>query len=301
MKYKEWLNQWLYLIKPKIKQCTYERYASIVRVQIEPELGDYELDELSMRHIQTFIAELSERYSPGTINCVVSVVRRSIILAEDLEVRQTRLKSRGNFRLRSKRDIQCLSVENQRRLERYVNRAESPKLFGITLCLYTGLRVGELMALKWSDIDFKHDTLMVNSTCRDIYGEQGYQKILDTPKTFTSKRRIPLPKKLMYELRQLHRESKSEYVISGKDGKMISKRSYQNTFSVVLKKLGLPHMGIHSLRHTFATRALECGMDVKTLSEILGHKSATITLNCYAHSLPEHKRAMMNKVGKMLQ
>ncbi len=301
MKYKEWLRQWLYLVKPTVKQCTYERYASIISGQVEPGLGDYELDELSMRHIQTFVAGLAGRYSPGTVNCVLSVVKRSITFAEDLEVRQSRLKTRGRYRLRCRRDILCLSMENQRLLENYISKANSPKLYGIIVCLYTGVRVGELMALKWSDIDFKNSVMTVSNTCRDIYGEQGYQKLLDAPKTFSSIRRIPLPGKLMCVLRRLKAESKSEYVISGKDGKMISKRSYQNTFSLVLKKLGLPHMGIHSLRHTFATRALECGMDVKTLSEILGHKSATVTLNVYAHSLPEHKRAMMNKVARILQ
>ena len=97
----------------------------------------------------------------------------------------------------------------------------------------------------------------------------------------------------------MKKKSKSEFVIA--DGeKSVFMRSYQRTFELLLKKLNLPHKGFHSLRHTFATRALECGMDVKTLSEILGHKNAAITLNRYAHSLWEHKFEMMNKLGKLL-
>lgn len=301
MKYKDWLMQWLYLTKPCVKRCTYERYSYFVNVQIKPNLGELELDELSARHIQNLIAELSGKYSPGTINCMVAVIKRSLVYAEDLELRRTHLNCRIRCRLRYKREMVCLSVADQKKLESYVRASDTPKLFGITICLYTGLRVGELLALKWSDIDFKSSTLSVNKTCHDTYSEEGYKKLIDSPKTFTSKREIPLPKQLVGELKLMRRESKSEYVISGKDGKEISKRSYQSTFSSVLKRLGLPHMGIHSLRHTFATRALECGMDVKTLSEILGHSNAAVTLNCYVHSLPEHKRTMMNKVGKMLQ
>ena len=93
--------------------------------------------------------------------------------------------------------------------------------------------------------------------------------------------------------------SKCEYVISYND-KPLLVRTYQRTFDLLLKKLNIPHRGFHSTRHTFATRAIECGMDVKSLSEILGHKNATITLNRYAHSLWEHKTDMMNKISKML-
>lgn len=300
MKYKDWLDQWLYLIKPTIKRCTYERYASIVKVHLKPYFGEYELDDLSARHIQELIAVLSEKYSPGTVNCIAFVVKHSLLSAEEAEIRKTRLNCKLRFRLRYKREMKCFTVANQKKLENYVTASDVPKLFGITVCLYTGLRVGELLALKWSDIDFKKAIIYVNSTCHDVYTKAGYQKLIVPPKTFTSKREIPLPKRIIPGLKELKKTSQSEFVISGKGGKVVSKRSYESTFSSVLKKLGLPHMGLHSLRHTFATRAIESGMDVKTLSEILGHSNAAITLNCYVHSLPEHKRVMMDKVGKNL-
>ena len=122
---------------------------------------------------------------------------------------------------------------------------------------------------------------------------------MDTPKTETSRRYIPLSKPLLAILKDLKKESKGNYVVSDK-GDPVFVRSYQRTFELLLKRLNIPHKGFHALRHTFATRALECGMDVKTLSEILGHKNATITLNRYAHSLWEHKAEMMNKLGKLL-
>ena len=161
--------------------------------------------------------------------------------------------------------------------------------------LFRSLRIGELIALHWSDIDFAKGILTVSKSCHD--GKDGL--IIDEPKTTTSRRVIPLPKQLLPILRSVKKKSASPFVVSA-SGKPVSVRSYQRSFELLLKKLKIPHKGFHSLRHTFATRALECGMDVKTLSEILGHKNPTITLNRYAHSLMEHKTDMMNKLGKLL-
>ena len=106
-------------------------------------------------------------------------------------------------------------------------------------------------------------------------------------------------KQLLPILKGIKKKNDASFVVSAK-GKSVSVRSYQRSFELLLKRLNIPHKGFHSLRHTFATRALECGMDVKTLSEILGHKNPTVTLNRYAHSLMEHKADMMNRLGKLL-
>lgn len=172
-----------------------------------------------------------------------------------------------------------------------------PKMFGIILCLYTGLRIGELLALEWSDIDFSKGELTVSKTCHDAKIENGYKRITDTPKTTTSRRVIPVPRQILPLLREQKKKSRSTFVV-GED-RLQSVRSYQYSFSLLLKKLGIPHRGFHALRHTFATRALECGMDVKTLSEILGHKNPVVTLNRYAHSLMPHKHEAMNRLGKL--
>ena len=169
----------------------------------------------------------------------------------------------------------------------------------MVLCLYTGLRIGELLALTWSDIDFGKGLLFVSKTCHDGNDGQNHIRIIDSPKTVHSRRVIPLPKQILPHLKSLKKRSLCDYVIADGD-KPVFVRSYQRTFELLLKKLDISHKGFHSLRHTFATRALECRMDVKTLSEILGHKNATITLNRYAHSMLEHKQDMMNRLGKLL-
>ena len=152
----------------------------------------------------------------------------------------------------------------------------------------------------WSDIDFTKGTLSVSRSCHDGKGAEGkYIRIEDTPKTSSSCRIIPLSKQLVPYLKKLKKKSNSDYVVAN-GNKVISVRSYQETYYRLLKKLNINRHGFHALRHTFATRALECGMDVKTLSEILGHKNPTVTLNRYVHSMFEYKKDMMNKLGKML-
>ena len=197
------------------------------------------------------------------------------------------------------KQVECFTLAEQKKIEQYVLESKKPKLKGIVLCLYTGLRIGELLALTWDDIDFVKGMLSVTKTCHDGNVDGKHCIIIDTPKTETSRRNIPLSKPLLTLLKEWKKESKSIYVVSDKNASVFV-RSYQRTFELLLKKLDIPHKGFHALRHTFATRAIECGMDVKSLSEILGHKNATITLNRYAHSLWEHKSEMMNKLGKLL-
>ena len=184
-------------------------------------------------------------------------------------------------------------------METFITGSKRAKLIGILLCLYTGLRIGELLALTWEDIDFALGVLSVTKSCHDGWGENGYRKIIEMPKTRSSTRLIPIPKQLLSLLKRVKREVGGVFVIGG--DKSISVRSYQRTFELLLKKLQVQRRGFHALRHTFATRAIEYGMDVKTLSEILGHKNANITLNRYVHSLMDHKRSMMNRLGKLLQ
>lgn len=300
MKYEQWLDRWLYYLKPMIKESTLRQYAHYAEEILKPELGQCEINGLSGTALQEFITKISERYAPTTMKGIVSILKRSLRYAEEMEVTDKNLSSKIKYKFKRTKNIKCLTQAQQKKLESYVNGVRTPKLYGFIICLYTGIRVGELLALTWNDIDLKSGIMNISKTCYDGYSGNGFNKIIDTPKTTSSKREIPLPKQLITILKEQKRQSKSDYVITGENGKLISKRSYQNTFGVVLKRLNIPHMGLHALRHTFATRALECGMDVKTLSEILGHTNAAITLNIYAHSLPEHKRTMMNKVGKML-
>ena len=306
MKYTEWLNIWLEnYIKPSSKERTYIRYSQLIRTHIAPKIGKIDVNDLTPIVLQSFVTELlnsgngktGKGLSANTVNAIISVLQNSLRTAHLLGYAKDYT---ANKRPKTKeKQVDCFSVSEQKKIENYILNSGKDKLFGIVLCLYTGLRIGELLALSWEDIDFGKGLLFVSKTCHD--GNDGIQhiRITDSPKTVNSRRIIPLPKQILPLLKSVKKRSKCEYIVADGD-KPVFVRSYQRTFELLLKKLHIPHKGFHSLRHTFATRAIECGVDVKTLAELLGHKNATITLNRYAHSLLEHKVDMMNRLGKLL-
>lgn len=308
MTYKNWLNEWLtHYIKPSSKQRTFEQYSKVAQIHILPYLGDIELTDLTPFVLQKFITDLTTNgnkrtgkgLSPNFVKTILSVVQNSLKTAHLVGYLPEYSANKIKRPKIVEKQVECFTIQEQRKIEETALSAKKDKYRGIVLCLYTGLRIGELLALTWNDIDFEKSILSVTKTCHDGNENGKHIRIIDTPKTENSRRQIPLSKMLIKMLKEMKKKSKCEVVIA--DGeKPIFIRSYQRTFELLLKKLGLPHKGFHSLRHTFATRALECGMDVKSLSEILGHKNATITLNRYAHSLWEHKAEMMNKLSKML-
>ncbi len=309
MKYKDWLTEWLNTyIQSSNKQRTYSRYNNIVKLHIAPLLGEYELAEITPMILQKFITTLmtssnkktAKGLSANYIKDIISVVQNSLKTAHTLGLVCEYTADKIKRPKIVEKQISCFTIHEQKKIESYISNCHKPKLKGIIICLYTGIRIGELLALTWNDIDFTKKTLSVNKSCHDGYVNGKHCMILDTPKTENSIRCIPLSKPLIAMLKEMKKASKSKYIITGKDNLPLLVRSYQRTFELLLKKLNIPHKGFHTTRHTFATRALECGMDIKSLSEILGHKNATITLNRYAHSLWEHKANMMNKLGKLL-
>ena len=302
MNYKNWLNEWLtYYVKPTTKERTYKKYLRQIENYIIPQLGKYEVDNLSAHILQKFTVELSGNgLAANTVNGIISVLKSSLKRAVVLGITQAQFADAIVRPKSREKQVESFNKEEQRKIEQYISDSKKDKLFGIILCLYTGLRIGELIALQWVDIDFTKGILFISKSCHDNWENGQYIKVIDTPKTECSERIIPVPKQLLARLRELKKKTASEYIIQGKSDYGAEVRTYQRTFENLLIKLEIPHKGFHALRHTFATRALEVGMDVKTLSEILGHKNPTITLKRYAHSMLEHKTEMMNRVGTLL-
>ena len=305
MKYADWLVQWLEnYVRPSVRVRTYEHYKLIAEQHIRDKIGGIALDDLSPLVLQRFVTELlqsgnrktGEGLSASSVNTVISVLQGSLRTAHALGLTEGYAADKIRRPKPAEKPVGCFTLAEQKRIESAVRGGKRAKLYGILLCLYSGLRVGELIALTWNDIDFASGILTVSRSCHD--GKDG--PVTDEPKTFASRRAIPLPKQLLPVLKDIKKRSDSTFVVSSGENP-VSVRSYQRSFELLLKKLHIPHRGFHSLRHTFATRALECGMDVKTLSEILGHKNPSVTLRRYAHSLMEHKAAMMNRLGRFLQ
>ena len=306
MKYGIWLDEWFCnYIRPSSKRKTCERYSEIIEKRLKVKLGEYELNELTPLILQRYITELIESgnmktgkgLAANSVNGIITVIQNSLKLAYALGTIKEYAADKIRRPKTKEKEVTCFTLSEQKKIERAALAGKKTKWLGIVVCLYTGLRIGELLALEWKDVDFQKGVLTVSKSRHEGKDENGrYAHIVESPKTVSSRRCIPLPKQILCELRMLKRKSRSVYVISNGESS-IPVRSYQRSFERLLKKLDIPHKGFHALRHTFATRALECGMDVKMLSELLGHKDPAVTLRRYVHSLMEQKKEMMNKVG----
>ena len=304
----EWLPKWLdTYVKPTSKLRTYNRYYEIVYQHIIPQLGMCEIEDVTVYKLQSFVADLmqfgniknGQGLSANSVNSIITVIQNSLKTAHTLGLTSEYIGNKIKRPKNSERQIECFSLSEQKKIEEYISKNDNNgKYFGIILSLYTGVRIGELMALEWNDIDLSNQMLKITKACYYCKDKEGrYCRTTDAPKTAASIRTIPIPKQLIPYIEETNKKSLSKLVVS-KDGEEISTRSYQRRFSLLLKKLHIQHKGFHSLRHTFATRAIECGMDARTLSEILGHTSTTVTLNRYVHSLLEHKMTMADKIGE---
>ena len=309
MLYKTWLADWLTnYVMPSAKDKTYTRYADIVDQHLVPKLGDYEIEDLTPIIVQRYITELMQSgnlrtgkgLSANSINSIITVIQGSMSTAHLLGLVSVYEMNKLKRPKTQEKPIEVFTPTEQKQIEQAVFADKREKMKGVIICLYTGLRIGELLALEWDDIDFQKRELHVTKSCHDGKDENGkICRITGTPKTTHSTRVIPIPKQLIPILRDMKKRSNSPLVITDK-GKIPSVRAYQRSFELLLGKIGVPRHGFHSLRHTFATRAIECGMDVKSLSEILGHKNSMVTLNRYVHSMMEYKTSMMDKLGRNL-
>lgn len=310
MLYKDWLEEWLKnYVTPSVKAKTLHSYSEIAGKRLKPTFGEYEVSEVTPLMVQRYVTDLLQRgnlkngagLSSNTVNAIITVLQGSFQMAYTLGIAAEYQMQKVKRPKVKEKKTECFTVVEQKIIEQAVFRDKRDKMKGIVLCLYTGLRIGELLALEWSDVDFSKSEISVSKTCHDTRDADGrYCRMTDTPKTEHSIRIVPIPKQLMPMLREMKKKSNSNYVIADERGKPVSIRSYQRSYELLLKKNKIAHKGFHYLRHTFSTRASECSMDVKTLAEILGHENPTVTLKRYAHSFMEHKHEVINRLGKML-
>ena len=291
------------------KGATNVKYDNLITKHILPVLGNYELSELSTGIIADFMnsklnagrLDNSGGLSPSYVRSIMLIVIDVIDFAVEegmcppikLKIRKPTVETN---------ELEILDITTQNNFERQLLLNLNETSVGILISLNTGLRISEVCALKWSDIDFQNAILHVRTTVARVKSSDGSDSatklIIDKPKTKSSLRDIPLSKKLMGILVSLNKSRCSEYVISNKKG-FVSPRTYEYRFHRILDECDLPSFNYHVLRHTFATRCIELGVDVKTLSEILGHSNVSITLSTYVHSSMERKREQLEKLSSI--
>ncbi|MDE7384848.1 MAG: site-specific integrase [Anaeroplasmataceae bacterium] len=309
MKLKELLNLWLNkYAKLTLKIRSYSKYQDITLLHINPILGNYELESITPTLLQDYVIEKLRRgnlvthkpLATNTVSSIVSVLKQAFHLAMNLDYIMKDPTSTIKLPPSKEKEVNALTREEQKTIEEYCLKNNKNNYLGIIICLYTGIRLGELLALTWEDIDFNKKYLYIKKTSYTLRIDKKKDFIVESPKTKKSNRVIPLPDKLINLLTIYKNKSSCKYLIHTRGKTMVEARSYQRTFESILKKCKIKHYNFHCLRHTFATRALELGMDIKTLSEILGHTNVSITLNRYAHSLLEYKIQEMNKIVQIL-
>lgn len=289
-------NNWLLYKRLTVKTSTYYNYQYIVNNYLNRKFKDYKLEEFLDFNVNPMILELSEKLSPKTIKGIIATLVSILNYAEE--------KYKVRFNLEpiampkpTLHELQVLTVREQKKLEKFCLNSYEQKYIGIVIALYTGLRIGELCALTWGNIDLKNRRIQITRTLQRIYLQKSKTQILiDSPKSSKSIRKIPMNDKVYEILKNLKNKNEdTDFLLTG-DRRYIEPRRYQYSFSKVLREIGLKDYNFHILRHTFATNCIKVGMDAKSLSEILGHSTVNITLNKYVHSSDKIKKKFLQKL-----
>ena len=306
MKYNDWLDTWLKTKEIKAKDSTISSYSILISTHIKPLLGDLEIEEIDDECLQDVIdvwasegnrktgKELSDksvgeilRVTKSSLKAYCKKYRIPLPLFDDLEVPKNGAKPHEVF-----------TPDEQNTLLKAILQNITLKSAGVALGLLSGMRIGEICALKWDSVNMKEEIISVEATIQRIYkpdenSEKKSQILIDTPKTENSKRKIPMTITLRNILTAIEPENtEGIYVISGKD-KPLEAKSLRDFYYKFLDQNGVRKLTFHTLRHTFGTKCITCNIDPATVCKIMGHANPTITINLYCHPQIDDMRKAM--------
>lgn len=303
-KYDALLPLWLRSIRFNLKESSYSRYMQLIRSHLLPALGSYYLEELTTQKLEREIERMllsgkigsEEGLSAKMVTDILSIIKSSVLWckAEGYYVPCETVKLKVKKEIR---EMRVLGTHEQKRLQNVLLSNMNQYKLGVLVALYTGLRIGEVCGLRWEDIDLQEQVLHVRRAVQRIKNFSGKgkkTKILISPPKRNSIRDIPLPNYLLMYLEK-YESIPDDYLLTGKQ-KYAEPRLLQYHFKRFITESQIEDANFHALRHTFATRCVEAGFDVKSLSEILGHADVNITLNRYVHSSYRLKKDNMNKL-----
>ena len=300
---REIAEAWKEYKRPYVKQSTMAAYVLILENHVLPEFGDN--DSLHEHDVQAFVLKKIERglsvKSVKDILIVLKMVMKFGVKNEWMTHYEWDIKYPAN---NQPKELEVLSVANHKKILDYVQHNFTFMSLGIYISLSTGLRIGEICALKWSDINVADGTITVQRTIERIYMVEGEKKhtelVINTPKTVNSCREIPMSKELLAMVKPMKKVVNGDFYVLTNEDKPTEPRTYRNYYNRLMEKLDIPKLKYHGLRHSFATRCIEAGCDYKTVSVLLGHSNISTTLNLYVHPNMEQKKRCINKMLKSL-
>lgn len=296
-------EQWCNDKRFYVKKSTFATYTLIVENHLLPYFGDKV--NVTERCVQNFVLiKLSNGLSKKSIKDILVVLKMILRYAEkhcfwphkDIDVRFPAEHD--------KQEVEVFTRIEQRKMMNYVKDNFSYKNLGIFICLSAGLRIGEICALTWDDVDERNETITICKTIQRIYkpkaGECSTELLLDAAKTKNSVRVIPMSKDLVKLVKPIKKVSKGSDFILTNSAFPTEPRTYRNYYKKLLTKIGLPFLKFHCLRHSFATRCIESKCDYKTVSVLLGHSNISTTLNLYVHPNMEQKKRCIEQMCRAL-
>lgn len=321
----EWMDHWLEsYAKPTVKLSTYSSYELYIRGHIKPLLGKLYMNTLRTDDLQLFFNERSKNgnlngkggLSPKTLTNLRNMMHLAFEQAIKNRMLQDNPVDGVCLPKAPKQEMRVLTRQEQERLIMAARQAPEPAAFGIIFDLFTGLRIGELCGLRWENVDMESRICKIRETRNrlpnfdDSIETTTSVKTTQTTKTDNSRRTVYLMSGLFQDFERYRAMQMSliaqypgynaeGYVFCQENGEPYEPRTYQDLFKRCVRRAGIADANFHSLRHTFATRSLEQGMDVVTLSRLLGHANPSITLDKYGHATDEHKKQCMEKLDAL--
>lgn len=300
----EIIELWKIDKKQYVKRSSYSAYILLIENHLLPAFGN--MLNVKEADIQSFVFQkLGEGLSHKTIKDILIVLKMILKFGAKnkfIEYEQFDIQFPTE---REKQGIEVLTRVNQKKIMNYVQENFTFKNLGIYICLSAGIRIGEICALTWDDIDTENGVIYIRKTIQRIYiVENGYRHtelILDTPKTKNSIRDIPMNKDLLKMLKPIKKIVNNTFFVLTNDIKPTEPRTYRNYYKKLLLGLGIPELKFHGLRHSFATRCIESNCDYKTVSVILGHSNISTTLNLYVHPNMDQKKKCIEQMFKNLR
>lgn len=304
MKISEIIKLWENDKKLYVKKSTYSAYLLLIENHINPYFSDKE--QITEEGVQKFVlTELRKGLSQKSIKDIIIVlkmilkfaVKQKLLAYNEIEIKFPTVGE--------KTDLEVLNKNDHKKIINYLQENFTFKNLGIYICLSTGMRIGEICGLLWSDIDVENGIIKVRRTVQRIYvidGETRHTEILiDTPKTKNSIRDIPMTTELYKIIKPLKKVVNNDFYVITNEAKPTEPRTYRNYYERLIKRLGIPKLKFHGLRHSFATRCIESKCDYKTVSVILGHSNISTTLNLYVHPNMEQKKKCIDQMYRALK